>query len=75
MNVYDKIRDYLGEEKLPKGAKKINSKLSYVVGPAKGVGHGGEKTVSVWELSAKGVWTEWWVMDSLTFKKEFGIKV
>lgn len=74
MNVYEKIREYLGEGSLPKGAKKINSKLSYVVGSPKGVGHGGEKTVTVWEFS-KGVWNEWWTMDSATFKREFGKSV
>lgn len=71
MNVYNKITDYLGEGSLPKGAKKINSRLVYVLGTT----FHDEKVVTVWEQSAKGVWTEWWTMDPATFKREFGKSV
>ncbi len=62
MNVYKKIEEYLSEANLPKGSKKINSKLAYVKD---------EHGITVWEFS-NGKWTEWWTMDAAQFKREFG---
>jgi hypothetical protein len=68
MKIIDKIDEtltHLNEANLPKGAKKINSRLAYVK-DTKG-------NISVWEKSKKGDWSEWWLMTPGQFKREFGI--
>jgi hypothetical protein len=67
--VLDKINEQLNEANLPKGAKKINSRLSYVV-----VKEGGATSVHVYEKTGSK-WTAWWVLNPEMFSREFGIKV
>ncbi len=53
----------LDEGMLPKGSKYINTRLAYIKDK--------QGNISVWEKSKKG-WSEWWLMDPATFKREFG---